>query len=237
MSNVNEATAGPTCLRTRYENDRFAGPFPLGTAGQMSFVGLSLSRAAFTRPGPTTNDPYVNRHLDSPMVAQLRTHLAVGARVEPLLGPDRVVWRSLFFSKDPNSKDVMWHQDGHFWNIDPPLTITAWLAIESSCGDNCIELIPGSHKTVFRHVSAPAGSQFPEVAEPDARSVAQAMELPVDAGSFILFDRNLVHRSRPGGTHRRLALSIRIAPRSVKIDPHLLPADGRVLPLHEDQRF
>ena len=69
MSNVNEATAGPTCLRTRYENDRFAGPFPLGTAGQMSFVGLSLTRSVFTRPGPTTNDPYVNRHLDSPMVA------------------------------------------------------------------------------------------------------------------------------------------------------------------------
>lgn len=237
MGNVDTAGKRQTDLRTRYEDDGFAGPFGLGSPGQMSFVGLSLTRSVFCTPGPAPDDPYVNRHLDSPMVAQLCTHPAIRAQAEALLGPDLVVWRSLFFVKGPHGKDVMWHQDGHFWNLEPPVTITAWLAIERShSADHCLEVIPGSHKSLLKHVAAPPGSQFPEAAEPDQEAVAKAIELPVDAGDFVLFDQNLVHRSRPGGTRRRLALSIRIAPRTVKIDPRLLPAGARVLPLLADAR-
>lgn len=235
MWNVDESRKAQPGLRERYENNGFAGPFGLGSPGQMSFVGLSLTRSVFCTPGPSPDDPYVNRHLDSPMVAQLCTHPAIRAQAEALLGPDLLVWRSLFFVKGPHGKDVMWHQDGHFWNLDPPVTITAWLAIERShSADHCLEVIPGSHKSRLKHIAAPPDSQFPEVAEPDREAVAKAIELPVDAGDFVLFDQNLVHRSRSGGTRRRLALSIRIAPRAVKIDPRLLPADGRVLPLYAD---
>jgi hypothetical protein len=53
----------------------------------------------------------------------------------------------------------------------------------------------------------------------------------VDAGMFVLFDRGLVHRSRGGGQTRRLALSVRLAPAHVKIDPGLLPPGGFVLPM------
>ena len=61
--------------------------------------------------------------------------------------------------------------------------------------------------------------------------MSRAIELPVDAGMFVLFDQRLAHRSRPGGQNRRLALSVRIAPSCVKIDPSLLPDDGRMLPM------
>lgn len=217
---------------TRFANDGFAGPFPLGTLGQMSFVALHLFRSVFTKPGPVANDPFVNRHLDSPMVAQLCTHPAIIAQVEPLLGGNLVVWRSLFFFKGPGSKDVSWHQDSHFWNLDPPITMTAWLAIDrAQSADHCLEIIPGSHKTALPHVPAPPGSQFPETAELGESDISRAIELPMDAGMFVLFDQRLAHRSRHGGQSRRLALSVRIAPSYVKIDPTLLPADGRVLPM------
>lgn len=217
---------------SQFANDGFAGPFPLGTPGQMSFVALHLFKSVFTRPGPLANDPFVNRHLDSPLVAQLCTHPAIIAQVEPLLGASLVVWRSLFFSKGPDSKDVPWHQDSHFWNLEPPITLTAWLAIDRAQGaDHCLEVIPGSHKTALPHVPSPPGSQFPETAELKESDTCRAIELPMDAGMFVLFDQRLAHRSRQGGASRRLALSVRIAPSYVKIDPTLLPANGRVLPM------
>ena len=215
-----------------FAKDGYAGPFPLGTAGQMRFVALNLSRSVFSRPGPMPNDPFINRHLDSPMVEQLCTHPAIIAKSEELIGSGLVVWRSLFFSKGPGSKEVSWHQDGHFWKLDPSITITAWLAIDRAHGsDHCMQVIPGSHKSTLPHHPAEPGSQFSEHAQLLDSDLARAIELPMDAGMFVLFDQRLAHRSSPGGQSRRLALSIRIAPAYVRIDPALLPDDGRVLPM------
>jgi ectoine hydroxylase-related dioxygenase (phytanoyl-CoA dioxygenase family) len=215
-----------------FANDGFAGPFVLGSPAQMSFVALHLMRSVFSRPGPLGSDTFVDRHLDSALVAQLCTHPAIIAQVEPLLGEDLVVWRSLFFSKGPDSMEIPWHQDGHFWKLDPPVTITAWLAIDRAHSeDRCLEVIPGSHKTILPHVPSPLGSQFQETIDSAALDVSRALELPMEAGTFVLFDRGIAHRSRAGGESRRLALSVRIAPAMVRIDPALLPPDGRVLPM------
>jgi ectoine hydroxylase-related dioxygenase (phytanoyl-CoA dioxygenase family) len=198
----------------------------------MSFVALHLIRSVFSTPGPLGGDPLLDRHLDSALVAQLCTHPAIVAQVEPLLGNDLIVWRSLFFSKGPNSKEIPWHQDGHYWKLDPPITLTAWLAIDRAhSADCCLEVIPGSHRTFLPHVRAPEDAQFPEMTDPAAIDLSQAIELPMDAGTFVLFDQRIAHRSRAGGEGRRLALSVRIAPSTVKIDPALLPPGGRVLPI------
>lgn len=218
--------------RSQFLRDGYAGPFGLGSPGQMAFVGRQLTTSVFNRAGPNPDDPFVNRHLDSALVAQLCTHPAIIAAVEPLLGPDLVVWRSLFFSKAPGSRDVLWHQDSHYWHIDPPITVTAWLAIDrAQLADHCLEIIPGSHRMALAHYPGPQDAQFPEVASVAAADLARAKHLPVDSGSFVLFDRSLVHRSGAAGPSRRLALSIRIAPAYVKIAPALLPPDGRVLSL------
>lgn len=217
---------------SNFEDAGFAGPFTLGTPAHMSWVAAHLVHTVFAKPGPLGGDPYVDRHLDSPLVAQLCSHPDIVARVVPLLGSDLVVWRSIFFSKGPDSKPVPWHQDGHFWALDPPVTITAWLAIDRAHReDHCLEVIPGSHKSGLPHVPAPAGSQFPHTVAPGALDASHAIELPVDAGQFVLFDQWIAHRSRGGGSTRRLALSVRIAPSNVRIDPALLPPGGRVLPI------
>ena len=111
----------------------------------------------------------------------------------------------------------------------------SWLAIDrAQSEDHCMEVIPGSHKTALPHVPSAPGSQFPQTAEVGESDMSRAIELPVDAGTFVLFDQPLAHRLRPGGQNRRLALSVRIAPRFVKIDPSLMPDDGRVLPMREN---
>ncbi len=228
---MSDAAAGTGSAASALARDGFAGPFPLGTPAQMSVVALQLFKSVFTRPGPFADDPFLDRHLDSPLVAHLATHPAILARVEPLLGGDLVAWRSIFFAKGPTSREVPWHQDGHFWNLDPPITLTAWLAIDRAHGaDHCMEVVPGSHRTALPHVPSAPGSQFPESTAPGSFDLSRAIELPVDAGMFVLFDQRLVHRSKGGGQARRLALSVRIAPAHVRIPPHLLPPGGRVLP-------
>jgi ectoine hydroxylase-related dioxygenase (phytanoyl-CoA dioxygenase family) len=216
----------------RLATDGFAGPFPLASPAEIALIGLQLVKSVFNRPGPFANDVYLDRHLDSALVAHLCTHPAILAQVEPILGADLVVWRSIFFSKGPGSMEVPWHQDSHFWNLDPPVTLTAWLAIDRAHrADYCMEVVPGSHRTALPHVPSAPGSQFPETTEPGTFDGSRAIELPVDAGMFVLFDRGLVHRSKGGGETRRLALSVRIAPSHVKIDPALLPPGGLVLPM------
>ena len=235
MAILTADTAFPTAVDSvaaRFDQDGFAGPFPLGSPGQMLFAAQHLARSVFMQPGPMAGDPFTNRHIDSPLVAQLCTHPAILAQVEPMLGPDLVVWRSLFFSKGPQSKEVPWHQDGHFWKIEPLITVTAWIAIDRAPRvDHCMHVIPGSHKFALAHLPSQPGALFPQTVQLTPDDLARAIELPLDAGTFVLFDQGLVHGSRPGGTSRRLALSVRIAPASVRMDPALLPPDGRVLPM------
>ena len=88
--------------------------------------------------------------------------------------------------------------------------------------------------TELPHVPSPPGSQFTETAELGKSDISRAIELPEDAGEFVLLDQRLAHRSKRGGQSRRLALSVRIAPSYVKIDSSLLPSDGRVLPMRGD---
>lgn len=230
---MSDAVAGAgSAAAIELARDGFVGPFPLGTPAQMSVVALQLAKSVLARPGPFADDPFLDRHLDSPLVAHLATHPAILAQVEPLLGPDLVVWRSIFFAKGPASSEVPWHQDGHFWDLDPPIALTAWLAIDRAHGsDHCMEVVPGSHRTALPHIPSAPGSQFPETTAPGSFDPSGAIELPVDAGMFVLFDQRLVHRSKGGGSARRLALSVRIAPTNVRIAPHLLPPDGRVLPV------
>lgn len=222
------AAANP--IADQFAKDGYVGPFTLGSIGQMRLVAHALSQTVFNRNGPMADDPFINRHLDSPVVEQLCTHPAIFSKIEQLLGHDLVVWRSLFFSKGPGSKDIAWHQDGFFWKLDPSVTITAWLAIDRAhISDHCMQVIPGSHTMALPHTDSGQESQFSKSAEIGQAALAQAIDLPVEAGMFILFDQRLLHRSRLGGTSRRLALSIRIAPANVRIDPALLPASGRVL--------
>lgn len=235
------STAGPRDLTpgvgqvdvAGYEENGFVGPFTLATPAQMYMVALHLIGSVFTRPGPDAEVFGVNRHIDAPVVAQLATHPEIAGRAEALLGPDLVVWRTVFFAKGADGEEIPWHQDLHFWRLEPPLTLTAWIAIDRAHrDDNCMEVIPGSHLSDVPHVRAP-GSVFGEMAAPEMVDVTRAVPLEAEAGQFFLFDRRLLHRSRPGGKGqgRRLALSVRIAPAFVTIDPSLLPASGEVLPM------
>ncbi len=213
-----------------FNDQGFIGPFRLGSAAEMAFLALQLG-AVLSQSGPYSDDAQVNRHLDSPAVARLCTHPAIAEKAMAILGPDIVVWNSVFFVKGPGSPEVHWHQDLHFFKIDPPLTIAAWVAVERAHHeDACLRVIPRSHRSAVPHVPDPA-AQFGEKVAPETVAGAEIRELEMEPGTFVLFDGRTIHGSPPGSTARRMALSVRLAPSSVMIDRSMLGPQGRVMPV------
>ena len=48
------------------------------------------------------------------------------------------------FAKPPGTQYVGKHQDTQFWALEPPIAITAWIALQDvSLENGCMELIPG----------------------------------------------------------------------------------------------
>jgi hypothetical protein len=86
-------------------------------------------------------------HFVLPWVYEIVTHPRVLDAVEWLLGPNLIAWNSNWFTKMPGEKSfVSWHQDGTYWKLNPPMVVTAWVALSPSAASNgCMRVIPGTH--------------------------------------------------------------------------------------------
>ena len=65
-------------------------------------------------------------------------HPAIIDRIAGLLGPDIVVWTTNFWLKEPGGAEIPWHQDINFWPIEPPVNVSAWIAIDEVSGGECL---------------------------------------------------------------------------------------------------
>ncbi len=69
--------------------------------------------------------------------------------VEPIIGPDIMIWSSSILMKKPQSPGyVSWHQDLRYWGLeDHDAMVSAWLALSPVTRANgCMRFVPGSHK-------------------------------------------------------------------------------------------
>jgi non-heme Fe2+,alpha-ketoglutarate-dependent halogenase len=176
-------------------------------------------------------------HLFFRWAYELATHPWVLDVVEDLLGPNILVHSTSIFSKHPRTQDfVSWHQDGFYWEMDPPLLTSAWIALTDSTVENgCLRVIPGSHNwNRVAHTSTPmmannllsAGLEVAvEVDESRAR------DLLLKAGELSLHHVHMVHGSNPNrSVGKRTGFAIRyVAPEVRQALPHhqVLLARGR----------
>jgi ectoine hydroxylase-related dioxygenase (phytanoyl-CoA dioxygenase family) len=137
---------------------------------------------------------------------------AITDRVTSLLGPDIVLWSSNFWIKHPGGKEIPWHQDINYWPHDPPLNVTAWLAIdEATVGNSCVRIIPGSPKKALPHISLVEGKWFDEGADMSYVDESKVMDMELKPGEFFIFSERLLHQSNTNRSNkRRMGLSIRM---------------------------
>src|SRR4051812_28886952 len=98
-------------------------------------------------------------HFEEPALLEFLLSEEALDLVEPLIGPDILLWSSHFICKDPfKGRATPWHEDSAYWNgrvsrYDKIVTI--WLALDRSAKENgCMRIIPGSHNNGFSEYEA-----------------------------------------------------------------------------------
>jgi len=141
-------------------------------------------------------------------------HPKLLAAVTEILGPDVLCWTTNLFVKAPHSPDfVSWHQDSHYWNLEPEEVLTAWIALSPSTPESgCLRVLPGTHREAERthedHFAADnmlsRGQAIGGVDDRDAIDVVLA------PGQMSLHHIRLIHASNPNTTDEpRIGIAIR----------------------------
>ena len=199
----------------QFHREGYLGPLKMCEPDEMLSLHPEMQRIHETPmvgpDGPHSNATH-NRHLDQRSIYDLSTHPAILERMKQIMGEDLLLWRTNFFTKYPGGKEIPWHQYLNYWPIEPAVVISALIAIDKTTTENsCIELIPGTHRRVVKHVKAHEDMAFPEMADPDVVDTSKAVQLEMEPGEFILFNERTMHHSEPNRSQlRRMALAVRV---------------------------
>jgi len=229
-TNATPTTASPAlALRPeqvkQYHEQGYLGPLVACSEDDMANIRQHIDREILNTPGPSPNAPHQCRHMDHRVVYDLCTRPEILDPMASILGPDLLLWAVNFFVKEPGGNEIPWHQDANYWPIEPPINISAWLAIDPVTTENsCVRLIPGSHKNVIPHVPSSQGMAFGEMADPHLFNADDAIEMPLRPGEFFLFNERLLHQSHPNrSTLRRFGMSMRVTVPIVRIEHDVNP--------------
>jgi hypothetical protein len=126
----------------------YLAPVPVLSASEIAAARASLDSLLLKSDGMADPAARHKPHLYAKWVSDLIRHPRVLDAVESLIGPDLLVWRSVFFVKparDPHF--VAWHQDSVYWRLSGEDVVTAWIALtESTLENGCLRVVPGSHR-------------------------------------------------------------------------------------------
>jgi chlorinating enzyme len=156
--------------------------------------------------------------------------------VEPIIGPNIVLWSSHFICKPRgDGRRVPWHEDSAYWKgqLDPMEVCTVWLAIDPSTTQNgCMYVIPGTHDNGYSDydpVDANANVFNSEI-KPSQRKDQLAVPIELRPNQASLHDGRLQHSS-PANTSdmRRCGYTMRYMPSSVRFTAGWRSQDGRAL--------
>lgn len=151
-----------------FRRNGFAGPFDLYDKEEIEKEYRDLrarifdrSNAAYDLPADSRLAGY-DRHLDIDFLSRHITRREVIDKLEDILGPDLICWRSEMFPKYPGDEGTDWHQADTFehasgapqvvWpmNSDFGGAVTVWTAITDADEENgCLRFIPGTHEEMF----------------------------------------------------------------------------------------
>ena len=145
-------------------------------------------------------------HKLSPPVLELAGRHDVVKPLTEVIGPNVKMVQSMFFVKSEGRPGQAWHQDENFIPTRDRSLTAVWIAVDHATVENgCLWVLPGSHRR---------GVLYPDREIDDLRfdctvesyafpySDEDAVPLELPAGSAVVFDGHLLHRSLPNtGRH------------------------------------
>ena len=146
----------------------------------------------------------------SPVFKRLAEHPKLLEAVRVILGDDLLLFRSTLMLKPAHHGSAHgFHQDSAYWPMDPPALVTVSIALTDADQENgCIQVIPRSHlwgKQEWGRIGRGASEQMTDREDVDTGA---AIDVPLKAGSALLFHSLTVHGSRANQSsrHRNTAL-------------------------------
>jgi phytanoyl-CoA hydroxylase len=179
-------------------------------------------------------------HKVSAIMLALLSHPQAVANLVEVIGPDVKAMQSMLFVKSEGKPGQAWHQDEYFIPTRDRSLTAIWIALDDATVSNgCLWVLPGSHR---------AGVIYPARQIDDLRfdCTVEAYHFPyhdedavpieVAAGSALIFDGYLLHRSlpnvAPGGLRRAIANHYMSAQSLLPWRP---PRDGEHMAIVDDR--
>ena len=161
-------------------------------------------------------------YLLMPWAANLARDPRILDQVEPLLGPDILIYTSTFFIKEPHSPTIAaWHQDSTYYGLAPAEEATVWIALTPASAEaGCMEALPfGGQPRQMRHRARAVQNSVNRAAQVIIEPLddAGATPMPLAAGQFSMHHGLSPHRSGPNrSAHRRIGLGLNFIPTHVR---------------------
>jgi non-heme Fe2+,alpha-ketoglutarate-dependent halogenase len=161
-------------------------------------------------------------HLLFRWVDEIVHHPAVLDAVEDLIGPDvRLFHLSVWPKSAHDAAFVSWHQDATYFGLEPPVQVTAWVALtDAPIEAGCMEAIPGSHRGgQLHHAESEATHNLLSRGQTISAELdtGTTVFMPIHAGQMSLHHTRLVHCSGPNRSDdRRIGLGISYVPTYVR---------------------
>lgn len=172
--------------------------------GDLGHIGGRFSRAEERQSDDEVLRQYIcihNPHKVSRIMLDAMRAPAVANILTRLIGPNVKAMQSMLFIKAEGKPGQAWHQDEYFIPTRDRSLTAVWMALDDATVQNgCLWVLPGSHRR---------GVIYPDREHDDPRfdctieafsfpySDDDAVPLEVAAGSAVIFNGYLLHRSLP----------------------------------------
>ena len=147
-------------------------------------------------------------HKVSDVMMEAIRHPVIVDALTRIIGPNVKAMQSMLFIKSEGKPGQAWHQDEYFIPSRDRSLTAAWIALDDATVENgCLWVLPGSHRP---------GVIYPDREHDDVRfdctieaygfpyHEEEAVPVELPAGSAILFNGYLLHRSLPNAGRRGL---------------------------------
>ncbi|MEV4357204.1 phytanoyl-CoA dioxygenase family protein [Nonomuraea sp. NPDC004186] len=170
-------------------------------------------------------------HKLSGLMLDTMRHPAIVSALTSLIGPNVKAMQSMLFIKSEGEPGQAWHQDELFIPTRDRSLAAAWIALDDATVENgCLWVLPGSHRR---------GVLYPNREHDDPRydctvesygfpfGDSDAVPVEVAAGTVVVFNGYLLHRSLPNTGrrgYRRALVNHYMSAESLL--PWAVPAEG-----------
>ncbi|MEM7337202.1 MAG: phytanoyl-CoA dioxygenase family protein [Actinomycetota bacterium] len=204
-----------------YRDRGYLAPLDLLTMGEAAEARAALEAYEGETGGPIGGAERAGGHLLWPWIDELIRHESLLDAVEDLIGPDILLWNSVFWIKEAGSPSyVGWHQDLEYWGLDNDHLVNVWIALSpASEAAGAMSVVPGSHRELLAHDETyntdnmlTRGQELQiDISERDVASMA------LGPGQMSMHNVRLAHGSGPNTTtDRRIGLSLQYIPTSTQ---------------------